>query len=422
MLCLLLLLYLLVSYLRHIIIGKADERLVQSTNRRLLELVATAPSATNGELLQRIATEVHASLGERMCIERVALLLVDEREARRVAAAAPQPLAGGRADVYLHGVVDDGAPFVSADALLRVLPLYATVAGNDVLVGAMEIVTGRPLSEDEAVNVELIARFVASIAYHRTVRVANSYTTLEEIEEETERMRLEENRLHVQNMVMDNCLSVIKHETVYYPSRVRELAQRALAGNGGRSGEIVAMAELVDYYNSVFGILANCAKRELDTMCFSLSATRVEQLFEDARLYAARCSRKRGVSLSIVYEPTDATVVVDAVLVASLFEALVDAAFKVGTDGVLALRATDAGEFVKMELVDSRRTLTSDEAQELFTPSRYNIDPHSGLQGMEYLVAKEVVRMHEDYTGRHGSRMEARADVEGVVILFTLPK
>ena len=123
-----------------------------------------------------------------------------------------------------------------------------------------------------------------------------------------------------------------------------------------------------------------------------------------------------------MYEPTDATVVVDAVLVASLFEALVDAAFKVEKDGVLALRATDAGEFVKMELVDSRRTLTSDEAQELFTPSRYNIDPHGGLQGMEYLVAKEVVRMHEDYTGRHGSRMEARSDVEGVVILFTLPK
>lgn len=421
-LAVMLLLYLLVSYLRHTIIGKADERLVQSTNRRLLELVATAPGTSTEELLQRIATEIHEALGERMRIERVAMLLVDEREAKRVAAAAPQPLAGGRADVYLHGVIDDGAPFVSADALLRVLPLYATVAGNEILVGAMELVTGRPLSEDEIVNIELIARFVASIAYHRTVRVASSYTTLEEIEEETERMRLEENRLHVQNMVMDNCLSVIKHETVYYPSRVRELAQRALAGNGNRGEEIVAMAELVDYYNSVFGILANCAKRELDTMCFSLSATRVEQLFEDARRYAARCGRKRGVGLSIVYEPTDAIVLVDTALVASLFEALVDAALKVEKDGVLAMRAADAGEFVKIEMVDPRRTLTSDEAQELFTPSRYNIDPHNGLQGMEYLVAKEVVRMHEDYTGRHGSRMEARADVEGVAILFTLPK
>ena len=59
---------------------------------------------------------------------------------------------------------------------------------------------------------------------------------------------------------------------------------------------------------------------------------------------------------------------------------------------------------------------------EMFTPSHYNIDAHNGLSGMEYLIAKEIVRMHEDYTGRHGSRMEARSDVDGVVILFTLPK
>lgn len=421
-LALVLLLYLLVSYLRHTIIGKADERLVQNTNRRLLGLVASASPGTAAELLQRIASELHYSLGERMCIERVALLLVDEREATHVAAAAPQPLAAGRADVYLHGVVDDGVPFVSPDALLRVLPLYATVSGEEVLVGAIEFVTERPLSENEGVNIELIARFVASVAYHRTVRVANSYTTLEEVEEETERIKLEENRLHVQNMVMDNCLSVIKHETVYYPSRVRELAQRALAGSEGRGADIVAMTELVDYYNSVFGILANCAKRELDSMCFTLSVTRVEQLFDDARRYVARCAKKRGMGLSLVYEPTEACVRVDAELVGNLFEALADAALKVEKEGVLQLRASDAGDFVKVELVDGRRTLTSDEAQELFTPSRYNIASGNGLLGMEYLVAKEVVRMHEDYTGQHGSRMEARADVEGVVILFTLPK
>jgi hypothetical protein len=272
------------------------------------------------------------------------------------------------------------------------------------------------------VNIELIARFVASMAYHRTVRVANSYTTLEEVEEDTERIRLEENRLHVQNMVMDNCLSVIKHETVYYPSRVRELAQRALASIDGRRANIAAMTELVDYYNSVFGILANCAKRELDTMCFTLAVTRVEQLFDDAKRYVARCAKKRGVGLSLVYEPTEACVRVDAELVGNLFEALADAALKTEKEGVLQLRAADAGDFVKVELVDGRRTLTSYEAQELFTPSRYNIASDGGLLGMEYLVAKEIVRMHEDYTGLHGSRMEARADVEGVVILFTLPK
>ena len=417
-LLLVLLLYLLISYLRHTIIGKANEHLVQSTNLKLLEIVAASSPSTTQEMLQSVAGEIYSCLGERMCIERVALLLSDER----VAAAAPQPLVGGRADVYLHGVLDDGEPFVSADALLRVIPLRATVLGEELLVGAIEFITERPLSDNEIVSVELVARFLASITYHRTVRVANSYTTLEEVEEETERIKFEENRLHVQNMVMDNCLSVIKHETIYYPSRVRDLAQKTLATADSRSENIAAMGELMDYYNSVFGILANCAKRELDTMCFSLSSVPVEQLFSDACRYALRCAKKRGLNLTLVYEPQESCVKVDAELVAYLFESLIDAAFKVEKEGTLQLRATDAGEVVKVELIDNRRTLSSDEVVELFTPSHYNIGPRNELLGMEYLVAKEIVRMHEDYTGRHGSRMEARSDVEGVVILFTLPK
>lgn len=413
-----LLLYLLIAYIRHSIIGKANERLVQSTNLKLLELVATSSQSTPQEMLQEIAAEVYSCIGERMCVSRVALLLNDGR----LFAAAPLQVAGERADVYLHGVIDDGNSFLSPDALLRVLPLYVTVTGEELLVGAMEIVSERPLSDNETVSLELIARFVASMAYHRTVRVANSYTSLEEVEEETERIKFEENRLHVQNMVMDNCLSVIKHETVYYPSRVRELAQKALTTMDGRSESIAAMGELMEYYNSVFGILSNCAKRELDTMCFTLSSIYVEQLFADARRYVERCARKQGVRLSLVYEPVDAAVKVDAVLVSYLFEVLIDAAFKVGKNGVLLLRATDSGDTVRIELVDNRYTLSSDEVAELFTPSHFNIGERAELRGMEYLVAKEIVRMHEDYTGRHASRMESRADVDGVVILFTLPK
>ena len=419
---LVLLVYLLVSYLRHSVIGKANEHLVQDTNLKLMELVTASTANDSQQMLQSVANEIYSSLGERMCIKRVALLLNDGQHGERVAAAAPVPFVGGRADVYLHGVIDDGQPYISADSMLRVIPLYATVSDRELLVGALEIVTERPLSENETLSVELVARFVASIAYHRTVRVANSYMTLEELEEETERIRLEENRLHVQNMVMDNCLSVIKHETVYYPSRVRELAQKAQQDTAGRGADVAAMSELMDYYNSVFGILANCAKRELDTMCFTPSQTSVAGLFEDARRYAGRVAAKRGMDVSLIYEPTDAGANVDAGLVAYLFEALIDAALKVEKPGTLLLRATAAADTVKIELIDNRRTLSSDEVAELFTPSRYNIGQRNELIGMEYLIAKEIVRMHEDYTGRHGSRMEARSDVEGTVILFTLPK
>lgn len=418
----LLLVYLLVSYLRHSVIGKANEHLVQNTNLKLLELVTSATENNSQQMLQGIANEIYTCLGERMCIKRVALLLNDAQQGERVAASVPLPFAGGRADVYLHGVIDDGQPYISSDSMLRVIPLYATVSGSEVLVGALEVVTERPLSENEALSVELVARFVASIAYHRAVRVAKSYMTLEEIEEETERIRLEENSLHVQNMVLDNCLSVIKHETIYYPSRVRELAQNAQQKTDGCGADVAAMSELMDYYNSVFGILANCAKRELDTMCFTPSTTDVAQLFEDAKRYANRVAAKRGLDVSLTYETTDARANVDAGLVAYLFEALIDAALKVEKQGTLQLRATSASDTIKIELVDNRRTLSSEEVAELFTPSRYNIGQRNELLGMEYLIAKEIVRMHEDYTGRHGSRMEARSDVEGTVILFTLPK
>jgi hypothetical protein len=396
--------------------------MVQETNLRLLELVSRASHGKPQLLLQGVADEIYASLGERMRMERVALLLKAGEQGGAIAAASPQSLDGGRADVYLHGVADDGEPYISPDALIRVLPLRAAVSGNEVFVGALEVVTGRPLSDNEAVSLELVASFVASVIYHSTVRVAGSYTTLEEVEEETERIRYEENRLHVQNMVMDNCLSVIKHETVYYPSRVQELARKALADTDGRSANITAMSELMEYYNSVFGILSNCAKRELDTMCFTLSTVPVEQLFADAASYLKRRAAKRGVALELGYEPTSLTVRVDADLQMFLFESLIDAALAVPVAGKLLLRATDAGDMVKVELVDNRRTLQADEVAELFTPSRYNLGPQGDLQGMEYLIAKEIVRMHEDYTGRHGSRMEARSDVVGTVIMFTLPK
>lgn len=421
-LLLVLVIYLVVFYLRHSVIGKVNERMVQETNLRLLELVSRASHGKPQLLLQGVADEIYASLGERMRMERVALLLKAGEQGGAIAAASPQSLDGGRADVYLHGVADDGEPYTSPDALIRVLPLRAAVSGNEVFVGALEVVTGRPLGDNEAVSLELVASFVASVIYHSTVRVAGSYTTLEEVEEETERIRYEENRLHVQNMVMDNCLSVIKHETVYYPSRVQELARKALADTDGRSANITAMSELMEYYNSVFGILSNCAKRELDTMCFTLSTVPVEQLFADAASYLKRRAAKRGVALELGYEPTSLTVRVDADLQMFLFESLIDAALAVPVAGKLLLRATDAGDMVKVELVDNRRTLQADEVAELFTPSRYNLGPQGDLQGMEYLIAKEIVRMHEDYTGRHGSRMEARSDVVGTVIMFTLPK
>ena len=236
------------------------------------------------------------------------------------------------------------------------------------------------------------------------------------------RLRYEENRLHVQNLVLDNCLSALKHETVYYPSRIRELAGQALRGGEG-SKAIPAMGELMEYYASIFGILSNCARRELDDRCFMVSKVGLQALFDSAAAYMKRRAKRLGLDVTLSVEPTTAMVSVDSDLVEFLFESLIDAALKVGKEGALKLRALDdGGDAVKVELIDTRREVASDELADMFMPTFRNLSPDGTLVGMEYLVAKEIVRLHEDNTGHRGSRMEARSDVAGTVILFTLPK
>ena len=47
--------------------------------------------------------------------------------------------------------------------------------------------------------------------------------SLELAKDELHRIIYENQRLHISNNVLDNCLSTLKHETMYYPSRIRQL-------------------------------------------------------------------------------------------------------------------------------------------------------------------------------------------------------
>lgn len=416
----LLLAYYLVSFVRHSVIERTNERLVLDMNSRLLRVASSCGRSSVQELARSITDELYACIGETMCVSGVAMLLRSGGD-KPVLAESPAARLHGKADIYMQRLLEEGEAALSPDGLTRVMPLNVTDDGRRMLVGVMEIVTERPLSESEALSLELIMGYLASVAYHSAVRVASGYSALEELEEETARLTFEDNRLHVQNMVMDNCLSVIKHETVYYPSRIRELAVNALSSPSENGKAVEEMSELMRYYSSIFGILSNCVARELDGMSFTLEKVGLSQLFDKARRYAERAAKRAGRDVRLVCEDTAAMVSVDAVLVEYLFEQLLSAAMKVEKEGTLTLRAADAGDVVRVELADSRYELTSEEVAELFTPTRRNIDCNNGAGSMEYLVAKEIVRLHEDYTGRHGGRMEARSDVSGTVILFTLP-
>lgn len=78
---------------------------------------------------------------------------------------------------------------------------------------------------------------------------------IEMADDELRRAELEDSNLHVANAVLDNCLSTLKHETMYYPSRIRQLVD---------SGDIDSLTEVTAYYRELYGILIQQAMQQLE--------------------------------------------------------------------------------------------------------------------------------------------------------------
>ena len=91
--------------------------------------------------------------------------------------------------------------------------------------------------------------------YLRQRRERTQLANIELAEDELRRIEYEDNQLHVVNAVLDNCLSTLKHETMYYPSRIRQLAD---------SGDVEQLAEVTNYYRDLYAILGEQASRQVE--------------------------------------------------------------------------------------------------------------------------------------------------------------
>ena len=72
------------------------------------------------------------------------------------------------------------------------------------------------------------------------------------LEDEIHRVKYENDKLHVSNQVLDNCLSTLKHETMYYPSRIKQLID-------SDTEDVASLQELVDYYKELYTMLSTQA-------------------------------------------------------------------------------------------------------------------------------------------------------------------
>lgn len=311
---------------------------------------------------------------------------------------------------------------------VQCFPLWVTAGGTRQYLGVLAVWRNRTgHREEETLLAELIARYVSIIVMNVVVRRGDQYRDIEQAQDEKARAEYEENRLHVQNQVLDNCLSTIKHETLYYPNRIRQLAEQLMQGlpETEELRSVVDMEELAACYKDLFTLLCTYAARQLEEITFRRSVVQVESLWTVAQRCVARCSRRRAWPLALEAKPTGLSVTGDRVLLEYLMENLVEAAARSEEEGTLCLSAREEGNFVCVELTDSRGRYDREETNLLFQPDRRRMQPggeKDELRGTEYLVCKQIVRDHDELAGQRGCRIEAEPLPQGgLMIRFSLP-
>ncbi len=202
--------------------------------------------------------------------------------------------------------------------------------------------------------------------YNRFRKERMQLTNLEMAEDELRRAELEDSNLHVSNAVLDNCLSTLKHETMYYPSRIRQLADK---------GDTQSMLEVASYYRELYGLLSEQAIRQINQV--KLHLKKVEFYGQN--------------------------VLGDEQMLRYLFELL---------KGEVTVEVKDL-QYLLYTVHRPDMPITEEEAANLFTPQLNNIP---------YLLCRQIVRDHGEATNRRGCGIWAEV-VEGITLIkITLPR
>ena len=208
--------------------------------------------------------------------------------------------------------------------------------------------------------------------YSRFLSEQQRQTDLEMLDDEQRRTELEISNLHVSNAVLDNCLSTLKHETMYYPSRIRQTLD---------SGDTESLSEVTSYYRELYGMLSQQAMRQVERTHLHLRPLSME-----------------GV-----------TILGDENLIRYLFEIL----RKQSGEKKPEIQFSQKNEkYVEVSVAMPGLDFSKEQPEDLFQPKREHIP---------FLICRQIVRDHGEATNRRGCGIRAEI-INGIPhILITLP-
>ena len=237
---------------------------------------------------------------------------------------------------------------------------------------------------------ELRKKFASSL-----VMLQETNGFIEDIDEKTQKQRFELDRLYVMNQILDNSLRTIKHETMYFPSRIKQLTDD-MQQNGIDASTHQTLLDLVTYYRHIYMLLYEQAQRQTDQSLLRLQPLSLTDLL-------AYASTTYGVAT----QPTEAWVRGDEILLHLLLDQMFAVVPK---DSTLTVEERDSMTYIICSV--SGETLTSEQLSDLFSPQ---------TERMEYLVMRQIVREHDAACGHPGLRLAAENTDAGYKISFSLP-
>lgn len=322
------------------------------------------------------------------------------------------------------------AEIVLPERNLMAFPLSIEQEGEPSCVGVLTVVFhDHQLSEDEDVILKFIVQFISLYLYYSVIQINERKSDVELMEDEKRRAEYVENSVHVENMVLDNCLSTIKHETMYYPNRIKTLVENTMRNHfsSGQTMDFKPMLELVTYYRDIFSILSRQATSQLDGKAFKRSAIKVVDLLGKFQNIFRRLTERVGQTLVLnttVNTPSSMSVMADDMLIDYLFECLIHEALEMNTDQTLHLTVSEQDRFVEWRMCVAPDRDSTIRPEEMFSPEwlEYDTDTNK-LKGADLFICRQIIREHDAHSPARGCRIyaELMSDHQ-LAYVFTLPK
>ena len=203
------------------------------------------------------------------------------------------------------------------------------------------------------------------------------------LEEEIVKAQIAYDRIHVQNNIVSNQLSTIKHETMYYPTRIRQL----LDAGDSQSQEV---DDTVAYYAKLYTLLSrqmvggeaqqshfSVKKIDLSTVNSQLEIFANEELLTYLQLLLKRHNSGTAPEVRVVED------------------------------------SAPNPRYVTLAFTMNQSDITPESLLTLFTPNT----PHT-----DYLVMRQIVREIADATLAYGAGIHATLTDHLPTILVTLPR